>query len=488
MKRLFVILVFAFLAARHAAWAQESAPSAPAPAGSTKEVPARKKQAPATTPRQQQTPSEKKTQSVPAQKTAAGKPDAAGREQSKLYDNYERLARVMEIVESRYVEPVKSEKLFEGALSGILGSLDPYSSYIPPNVYTSFVQETEQHFSGIGVTISLEENRVKIISTLEGMPAFEAGVQPGDYITRIEGIPIRNIGAMDDIIRRLKGPGNTKVRVTFYRPLTDKEFTVTLVRRNIPIATLRGYRADAKTGKWNFMLDPKLKIGYVRVTKFGRNTASELDKAYKGLVERGLAGLIIDLRYNPGGLLDSAVAVADRFLDDGLIVRTKGRAGIRSENYARPYDTYQPPLPLVLLVNEYSASASEVLGGALQDYGRAVLVGTRTFGKGSVQNVIPLDSHGAIKLTVAYYYTPKGRLVHRIPGANEWGLDPDIVQEMTPEDQISLREEWGRVAGGQPPESLGGSGGVLDAQLARAVDILHGALLVRREKLSGEGD
>ncbi len=412
---------------------------------------------------------------------------AALERQAELYESYERLVRVMDIVESRYVRPVESEALFEGAIKGILESLDPYSSYIPPAVYVDFVQETEQHFSGIGVTISVEDDKIRIVSTLEGMPAFEAGVQPGDFIIEIGGEPLREIGGIGDVARKLKGPKDTEVEVTFFREATEKRFTVTLVRADIPIATLRGYRSDPKTGKWDFWLDRKLKVGYIRLTKFAQNTANELDDAYKELSARRLKGLIIDVRWNPGGLLDAAVAIADRFLDEGLIVRTQGRGGIHSQNYATPYDTYDPAVPVVILANEYSASASEVLGGALQDYNRAVLVGKRTFGKGSVQNIMDLDGHGAIRLTVAYYYTPTGRLVHKLPGAKEWGLDPDVAQEMTMEEQIGLREEWGRVSRGMEPASLGEGGGkVLDRQLARAFDILRGGILMQRERIQDE--
>ena len=407
-------------------------------------------------------------------------PKSPKEEQADIYRNYERIVRVMDIVESRYVQPVDSHQLFEGAIRGILGSLDPYSAYIPPDVYKEFMEETEQQFSGVGITMSLEKDHVKVISTLEDMPAFRAGVQPGDYILKVEDRPIEELGSLDDISRRLRGAAATAVKVTFFRPSTGKEFTLSLVREDIPIQTLRGYRADAKTGKWDFLIDPKAKIGYIRVTKFAQNTAGELDDAYHSLAAQGARGLVLDLRYNPGGLLDSGVAIAGRFIDEGLIVRTQGRAGIQSESYANGHDTYRPMLPLVVLVNEYSASAAEVLGGALQDHSRAVLVGTRTFGKGSVQNVIDLDGEGAIKLTIAYYYTPSGRLVHRLPNAKDWGLLPNVDSPMTPDQQIKLREEWSRIAGGAPPVILGELGGpVIDIQLSRAVDILRGMLLAR---------
>ncbi len=415
-------------------------------------------------------------------------PTGAEERQTELFESYERLARVMDIVQSRYVHPVDSKTLFEGALKGILDSLDPYSCYIPPDSYGAFMEETEQQFSGIGVTIGVEDNTIKVIATLEDMPAFRAGVQPGDLIVKIEGTPVRDIGGVVDAARRLRGESGTSVEITFYRPSAEEEFTVTLVREDIPVASLRGYRTDVTTGKWDFMLNKSLKIGYIRITKFMQNTPEELDESYEELVAQGMKGLIIDLRYNPGGLMDSTVSIVDRFIDQGVIVRTQGRGGIHSESYARPYDSYDPPLPVVILVNEYSASASEIMGAALQDYGRAVLVGTRTFGKASVQSVIPLDGQGAIRITVAHYYTPAGRLVHKVAGAEVWGLDPDVVEEMSAEEQITLREEWASVAGGNDPKSLGEGGGqVIDRQLARAVDILHGGLLMRREKvLSGE--
>ena len=411
----------------------------------------------------------------------------ADRLQRELFESYERLARVMELVQSRYVEPVGAEKLFEGALDGIMESLDPYSSYISPEMYDDFVEETEQQFSGIGISITTEEDRIKIISVLEGMPAFRGGVHPGDFITKVDGVGRREIGEIGDVTAKLRGPRGSKVDVTFFRPSTDEEFTVTLTREDIPVASLRGYRVDVNTGKWDFMLDPKLKIGYIRLTKFAQNTVEELDEAYAELGKRGLKGLVIDLRNNAGGLLDSAVAIVDRFIDEGLIVRTQGRAGIHSESFATPYNTYEASLPLVLLVNEYSASASEVTGGALQDYARAVLVGTRTFGKGSVQNIVPLDGRGALRMTVAYYYTPAGRLVHRVGNAEKWGLDPDVVEKMSVEEQVELRREWMSVASGEDPKSLGEGGDkVMDTQLSRAVDILRGGLLMARQT-GGQG-
>ncbi len=441
--------------------------------------------APAALGQQEAPPIERGASQVPHAGETAGAVDAR-RMQQQLFEDYERLARVMEIVQSRYVQPVSSERLFEGALDGIMHSLDPYSAYIPPDKFEDFIEQTEQQFSGIGITIGMVDDRIKVIAVLEGMPAFKAGVHPGDLIVAIEGRPVGTIGTINDVTALLRGRRGTRVDVTFLRPSTEEEFTVTLTREDIPVATLRGYRSDAATGSWDFMLDEEFKIGYIRIVNFAQNTPDELDEVYKDLLERGLRGLVIDLRNNAGGLLDSAVAIVDRFVDEGLIVRTRGRAGIHSESHATAYHTYDSPVPLALLINEYSASASEVMGGALQDHGRAVLVGTRTFGKGSVQNVVPLDGHGAIRLTVAYYYTPSGRLVHRVDDAEEWGLDPGVVQQMSVDELLRLRREWMDVAGGAEPKSLGeGTGSILDIQLSRAVDILRGGLLLH--SAGGEG-
>jgi len=464
-----VVLVFVSLLVSAPLFGGEGGPAAKetAPAGSTQEV----------------VPAAPKGQEPPAAETPASDSQAAGAakdKQAEIYQSYERLVRVMDLVESRYVQPVENRQLFEGAIKGILGSLDPYSAYIPPTDYKEFMEETEQQFSGIGITIVVEKDRVKVQTTLEGMPAFRAGVQPGDYIVKVDDKPVEELGPPEDIPTHLRGPVGTTVGVTFFRPSTSKEYTVSLVREEIPITTLRGYSVDPKTGKWQFMIDDKSRIGYVRITKFAQNTAKEFDETYRSLVDQGVKGLVVDLRYNPGGLLDTAVAIADRFLDEGLIVRTQGRAGVFNENYAKSNDTYKPALALVVVVNEWSASASEVLGGALKDHSRAVLVGTRTFGKGSVQNILDLDGEGAIKLTVAYYYTPSGRLVHRLPNAKEWGLDPDVRQPMTTDAQIKLREKWSDVAGGQAPALLGESGAqIVDIQLARGLDVLRGMLLAR---------
>jgi carboxyl-terminal processing protease len=490
MKRFLAVVAVAFCLGLWTLTAVAAAPATESPAAeespavlvdSSAAAPAVPADAPAVAP--EDTPAADSPENTPAiESTAPGKDalDAKAR-QAKIYENYERLARVMEIVESRYVQPVDSDQLFEGAIQGIMGSLDPYSSYLPPDTFNTFAEETEQQFSGIGITIGIEKDRIKVVSTLEGMPAFRAGVQPGDFLMRIGSSPIDEMGGLEQISKLLRGAEGTNVTITFARPSTGKEFTVVLTREAIQTTTLRGYKNDPRTGKWDFMIDMNGKIGYIRVTKFAANTVDELDTAYKDLVKQGMKGLILDFRYNPGGLLDSGVAVADRFIDTGLIVRTQGRAGIHSESYARPNDTYKPMLPVVVLVNEFSASASEVVGGALQDHKRAILVGARTYGKGSVQNLIDLDGKGALKLTVAYYYTPSGRLVHRLPGAKEWGLEPDVNQPMSIDNQIKLREEWAKVAGGADPKALGEGGGpVLDVQLSRALDILRGKLLMDR--------
>ncbi len=412
---------------------------------------------------------------------------AATERQDKIYEDYERLVRVMEIVESRYVQPVDTDQLFDGAIRGIMQSLDPYSVYIPPQSYADFVEEAEQQFGGIGITLAVEQDHVKVVATVEGMPAFRAGVQPGDYILKIDDRPVEEMKSLEEIGTALRGSEGTNVTLTLLRPTSGKEYTVVLTREEIPVSTIRGYRSDPRTARWDYMVDKDAKIGYIRLTKFAQNSADELDEAWKDLSAQGARALILDLRYNPGGLLDTGVAVADRFLDTGLIVRTRGRAGIHSESFARPYDTWKPAVPLALLINEYSASASEVVAGALKDHDRAVLVGTRTYGKGSVQSMLDLDGKGALKLTIAYYYTPSGRLVHRLPGAKEWGLDPDIAQAMTMEEQLKLRDEWRRAAGGEEPKSLGEGGAlVIDTQLARALDILRGGILIGRENLTGK--
>lgn len=402
-------------------------------------------------------------------------------QQAEIYQSYERLVKVMDTVESRYVQPVEPKQLFEGAIKGIMESLDPYSNYIPAPEFKEFMEETEQQFSGIGLTVVVEKDRIRVQTTLEGMPAFRAGVLPGDYIVKVNDRLAEDIGPLDEVVKQLRGPAGSTVEVTFFRPSTNKEYSLTLTREDIPITTLRGYSADPKTNKWEFMIDDASGIGYIRMTKFAQNTDREFDEAYEALAARGMKGLVIDMRYNPGGLLDTAVAIADRFISEGLIVRTQGRAGIFNESYAKKGDDYKTQVKLVLLVNEWSASASEVLGGALKDHGRAVLVGTRSFGKGSVQNIIDLDGEGAIKLTVAYYYTPSGRLVHRLPGAKEWGLDPDVEQMMTTDGQMKLREEWNAISGGKAPALVGEGGSpVVDTQLARALDILRGMLLAER--------
>lgn len=324
---------------------------------------------------------------------------------------------------------------------GIADALDPNTNFIPRNAYKEFQDDTSGHFGGLGIEITLENSILTVITPLDGTPAAEAGLLPGDRIIAIEGESTEGMNLMD-AVRRLRGPLGTSVTIRVVHRNSPDPVDVKITRGNIILESVKGYDVDPQTGQWQYVLDKADHIGYVRLTDFKEDTAGDLDKAIGVLREKGMRGLVLDLRFNHGGLLTSGVNVADRFLSHGTIVTVKGEhTRVRSwrAHYFRTYE----PFPVVLLVNEQTASAAEILAGALQDHSRAMLVGTRTFGKGTVQTVYPLEGGlAAFKLTTAKYYTPNGVCIHREPYTDKGGLTPDREVTMTPEDEGNLVEVW----------------------------------------------
>ncbi len=329
------------------------------------------------------------------------------------YHQLKLFSQVLDLVERNYVEPVKPKKLIYGAIQGMLSSLDPHSAFMKPEDFKELQVETKGKFTGIGIEITIKDGVLTVVSPIEGTPAFKAGIQANDKILKINGKSTKNM-TLIQAVKLLRGPKGTTVTISIYRSGWNKLKDVKLVRDVIPIKSVRSKMLENG-------------YGYVRITNFQSKTEGELRKALKELEgKKGLKGLIIDLRNNPGGLLDQAVAVSDEFLESGLIVYTDGRLeDSKMRFYAKPNRVHHN-YPLVVLVNGGSASASEIVAGALQDNKRAVIVGTQTFGKGSVQTIIPLEEGAAIRLTTARYYTPSGRSIQAK------GITPDIEVPFIP--------------------------------------------------------
>ncbi len=316
---------------------------------------------------------------------------------------------VFEQVKSKYVEEVDDKQLIEAAINGMLTSLDPHSSYLNMDNFEEMQVDTRGEFGGLGIEVTMEEGFVKVISPIYDTPAEKAGLQPGDFITHIDGKPIRGLG-LNEAVEMMRGKVNTDIILTIMRKGETAPFDVTLTRAVIKIQSVR--------------FEAKDDVGYIRITKFNEQTFSGLQRAITELRDQigpEIKGLVIDMRNNPGGLLDQAISVSDAFLDKGEIVSTRPRDTENTERYnARPGDLADG-LPMIVLINDCSASASEIVAGALQDHRRAVIMGTRSFGKGSVQTILPMPGNVALRLTTARYYTPSGKSIQEV------GIVPDII-------------------------------------------------------------
>jgi carboxyl-terminal processing protease len=352
-------------------------------------------------------------------------------------------------VERNYVKDIDRRELLQAAIEGMMSKLDPYSSYITPEEMTQFSESVDQEFGGIGIQIHPDErtHQLTVMSPLPGTPAYRAGLIAGDTITDVDGKSTRD-WTVDKAVGVLKGKPGTSVKLGIEHVGSHKKDQVTLVRDVIHVATVLGdhYKPD---GSWDYMIDKKDKIGYVRLTHFSRHSAIELEKAINTLLEEGMKGLVLDLRFDPGGLFSQATEIADMFIDGGTIVSTKGRNTQERVWEAKKEGTF-PNFPMAIIVNHYSASASEIVAACLQDHHRAVIVGERSWGKGSVQNVIELENGtSALKLTTASYHRPSGKNIHRFPGMSEseaWGVMPDTGYEVkfTPRETREYMETYRR--------------------------------------------
>ncbi|MBP6011630.1 MAG: S41 family peptidase [Alphaproteobacteria bacterium] len=321
---------------------------------------------------------------------------------------------VFERVKNDYVREVKDGELVESAINGMLNALDPHSSYMNPKNFSDMQVSTRGEYGGIGLEVTMEEGLVKVITPMDGTPAAKAGIKSGDLIATIDGTAIQGL-TLSEAVDKMKGPPNTQIRITILRKGEKKPIDVTLMRAIIRVESVR-FRAEND-------------VAYIRITSFTEQTEDGLEHAIdqaKAKIGGRLKGIVLDLRNNPGGLLDQAIAVSDAFLDQGEIVSTRGRRAGDTQRYnARSGQVMNGGVHVVVLINEGSASASEIVAGALQDQKRARVIGTRSFGKGSVQTVIPLSGgvDGALRLTTAKYFTPSGRSIQAT------GIDPDILVE-----------------------------------------------------------
>jgi carboxyl-terminal processing protease len=340
---------------------------------------------------------------VDAAETASPANNAETYKELKLFGD------VFELVRSDYVDSVGDETLVEGAINGMLTSLDPHSNYLNAKNFNDMKVQTRGEFGGLGIEVSMENGLVKVVSPIDDTPAAHAGIKPGDLIVKIDGSAVQGM-TLPEAVEKMRGLINTDITLTIRREGRDP-FDVKLTRANIKIQSVRSHLEGGN-------------IAYVRLTSFTEQTDVGLTNAMKKLKQEAnnkLIGVVLDLRNNPGGLLDQAVAVSDAFLGRGEIVSTRGRRSDDAQRYnAHPGDIASG-LPVAVLINGGSASASEIVAGALQDHHRAILMGTRSFGKGSVQTIIPLAGHGAMRLTTARYYTPSGRSIQAK------GIDPDIL-------------------------------------------------------------
>ena len=351
---------------------------------------------------------------------------AERQDEQALYEQLTLFGDVLEQVRRNYVDPPSDKELIEAALSGMLSSLDPHSSYMPPQNFEDMQVETKGEFGGLGIEVTMENGLVKVIAPIDDTPASRAGIMPNDLISELDGTPVLGL-TLSEAVDIMRGEKGKPITLTVLREGEDEPLEVTIVRDTIKIRAVRS-RVEG----------PEDNIAYIRLTTFNQQTTRSLKRAFNELpAEIGknkLAGYIIDLRNNPGGLLREAISVSDTMLDQGEIVSTRGRNDGDSSRFSARRGDMARGLPIVVLINGGSASASEIVAGALQDHHRAVIVGTQSFGKGSVQTIMPLTNSGALRMTTARYYTPSGRSIQAK------GITPDIIAEQELPEELQGRK------------------------------------------------
>jgi carboxyl-terminal processing protease len=432
----------------------------------------------------------------------AGIADKVLATQAETYEKLKIFSEVLYLIQTNYVEDVDIQEVIYGGINGMLKTLDPHSSFMPPDMYQEMQVETRGNFGGLGIQIAIKDDQLTVIAPIDDTPAFRAGILAGDQIVKIEELPTKDMTLME-AVKLLRGPKGTQVTISIMRESFDKpkEFTIT---RDI---------IELDSSSHRMLVD---NIGYIRLRQFQEDSSDEVEESLRELEEQNVEALILDLRSNPGGLLNAAVEVSDKFLEKGkLIVYTEGRKKNQDMRFVAHQEFTHPNYPMVILVNHGSASASEIVAGALQDHSRAVIVGTQTYGKGSVQSVIPLSDNSGLRLTTAKYFTPSGRTIH------EKGITPDIIipfdpatvaapkpaeedeaaaetetetEEMSGEDEEriededlpdkeELDEEFGPET--EDAETDKELERILkeDVQLQRAVDVLRGILIFERQSI-----
>jgi len=405
---------------------------------------------------------------------------------SEIYKQLDLFGEVLERVRADYVEAPEDSKLIESAINGMLTALDPHSAYLNPKHFRDMQVQTRGEFGGLGIEVTMENGVVKVVAPIEDTPAARAGLMSGDLITHLDKEQILGL-TLQEAVEKMRGPVNSPITLTIVRKGVEDPFEVKVVRDMIHINPVK-YNAEGDD------------VGYIRLTTFNEQTTENLQKAVEDLKKQlgpNLKGYIIDLRNNPGGLLDQAISVSDTFLDQGAIVLTRGRNLEETQRSNARAGDVTDGKKIVVLINGGSASASEIVAGALQDHHRATVIGTRSFGKGSVQTIIPLGSNGALRLTTARYYTPSGRSIQAK------GIDPDLVVEEELPDELKKKEEiqgtrgeanlrghlkgeYEEEAGVEEEEESGSSSYVpqdkeKDTQLNYALDLLRGIKSVDTE-------
>jgi carboxyl-terminal processing protease len=415
-----------------------------------------------------------------------------------------RLVDIHRQIANNYVEDIDDQKLEQGALEGMFTQLDPFSMYVPPAKQQEFDRMLDGSFPGVGIQLNQDEKtkEVEVITPIEGSPAFKAGVFAGDVILKVNGVSIVGL-PLKEVIEKIKGKVGTPVTLRV-RHTTGEEVDLTMNREEVVMGTVKGFKRKPDTN-WDWYVSNDPKVGYIRLTQFTDGTADRVrealagnGKGWKGMLAEGMKGLILDLRFNPGGRLDQAVKLVDLFVEKGVIVSTKGRNRPEDIKTAESAGTLSY-FPMIVLVNEHSASASEIVAGSLMDNQRALVIGERTYGKGSVQELINLDGNqGELKLTVAYYYLPSGRLVHRKKDATDWGVQPQIAVPMDEPTEKKVMQELDqhehflppvpKRSATQPTTATTTQAVSVDVQLQRAVETMIGMVVLQNAKAAGGGN
>ena len=403
--------------------------------------------------------------------TGVGRPGSAEAAGASTYRNLSIFGDIFERVRAQYVTEPDEQELIESAIGGMLTSLDPHSSYLNAKDFSDMRVQTRGEFGGLGIEVTMENELIKVVSPIDDTPAAKAGVLAGDLISKIDGENVRGL-SLQDAVEKMRGPRNTPIVLTIVREGADMPLEITIIRDIIRVRAVR-HRMEGDD------------IGYLKISSFTEKTLDDLEAAIKEMRDdagdENIKGYVLDLRLNPGGLLDQAVSVSDTFLDRGEIVSTRGRNDNETRRYsARPGDLTNGK-PIIVLINGGSASASEIVAGALQDHKRATVLGTRSFGKGSVQTIIPLGANGALRLTTALYYTPAGTSIQAkgiTPDVRvEQPLPPELVGRLESRGESELR---GHIEGQEEDDN--GSGSIAyvppeaedDVQLNHALDLIRG--------------